>query len=265
MALPNKIFGWLRAFDADERGVAMTEFIITLPVFILIFAGLLNLYRIERRSVEVKMLASKDMWKNAMSAAKDTSLIPSPSRGIPMIAGMDAVGTISQYPSEHGDMFGTVKDLGLMSNATQGEAERSTLVLSIIGESPSGNAPGQSLSAYPRDMLDDSRWNMITSAPGPLARYFPVIPLSFIGPNQVPAAGLRYGTSAGYHELQARTSLGQATYKAAYDVGNSPVKKPTWHDPLFVPGFSRLMAEDDPCLSNVLELSTDMGYTSNCF
>ncbi len=256
---------WWSAFARDERGTALTELLLTLPVFIIIFAGMQHLTYVEHKAVRVKIRANKDMWEHAMASANNTSLIPDPKEGIPTLAAVDALGTISNFPSEHGDMYGTMNNFGLAFGATKGESQRSTMVLRFMGQSPSGQVPGRNLRKYPRDMLDDSRWNPITSAPGALAIYTPVIPLSFIGPNQVPALGLRYGTSAGSNQDQVDLVGRTVTFKAAYDVANSPVSNSRWHDPLFVPGFSRLLAEKDPCLSNVLSLNTDMGYLSNCF
>ncbi len=259
-----RLFEWFRRFRQDQRGTAMTELIVTLPVFVIIFAGIAHLYTVERESVRVKIFASKDMWNNAMDAAK-TGLIPPPEQGIPVMAGVDGLGTINDYPSEQGDMFGQMNHLGLISDGSVGEGDYANTVLDFTGSGPSGSVPGENLSDYPQDMLDDSRFNFITSAPGPLMVYMPIIPLSMLGPNQTVAANTRYGMVAGYHKLEFDVGGRDYTFESAYDVGNSPVAKPVEEDILIVPGFSRLMAEDDPCLSNILELSTDMGYMSNCF
>lgn len=255
----------LGAFHRDRRGTAMTEFVITLPVFIIIWVGMLDLYQVERESVRVKMEASHATWQNAMDVANSNGLIPPIDTGSPMLAASQTMGNISQYPSENGDWMAQLKNLGLLSNATSGEAKRATQPLSFLGQSPPGNVPGENLSAYPRDMVDDSRWNPITSAPGSLVIYAGVIPLSFFGPNQTPAAGMRYGASFGEAERSFTVGGRSRTYQASYDVLNTPVDKPNMlQDLMVVPGFSRLMAEEDPCLSNILEMSTDMGYMSNC-
>lgn len=255
----------LAAFGRDERGTAMTEFIITLPVFIIIWVGMLNLYQVERQSVRVKIEAGKQMWQNAMDVADGGLMAPFDS-GVPMMAAANAMGDISSYPSEQGDWMAQIKNVRMMTNGSVGESEGAMMPLDLTGEDPSGSVPGENLSAYPQDMIDDSRWNTISSAPGPLAAYFMVIPLSFLGPNQTPAAGMRYGMSTGFKENTFEVAGQSRTYKAAYDVLNTPVDKPSFMEDMFVvPGFSRLMAEEDPCLSNVLELSTDMGYLTNCF
>ncbi|QDG51799.1 hypothetical protein FIV42_13910 [Persicimonas caeni] len=254
----------LSAFDRDERGTAMTEFIITLPVFIIIWVGMLNLYQVERQSVRVKIEAGKQMWVNAMDVADGGLMAPFDS-GVPLMAAANAMGDINSYPSENGDWMAQIKNLRMMGDGSVGESKGAMLPLDLTGEDPSGNVPGENLSAYPQDMLDDSRWNMLTSASGALSVYALDIPLSFIGPNQTPAAGMRYGMSVGYQENTFEVAGRSRTYKAAYDVLNTPVDKPGFiEDLIVVPGFSRLMAEDDPCLSNVLSLNTDMGYMSNC-
>ncbi|MBA2661267.1 MAG: pilus assembly protein [Bradymonadaceae bacterium] len=51
----------------DERGSAMTEFIMCLPVFILIFAGVLDLYKVNQQGLEVKSAAAAVTMADAIS------------------------------------------------------------------------------------------------------------------------------------------------------------------------------------------------------
>lgn len=60
----------LRGFIANESGATMTEFIITLPIFILIFAGIANLSRLNKAVVRTSGVAYSDMWDNALKVQK---------------------------------------------------------------------------------------------------------------------------------------------------------------------------------------------------
>ena len=55
----------------DEEGTTITEFVLLLPVFITIFAGMLNLSRLEHNSVEAHVTASKQLWDQALPVQKD--------------------------------------------------------------------------------------------------------------------------------------------------------------------------------------------------
>ncbi|MGM0556680.1 MAG: TadE/TadG family type IV pilus assembly protein [Myxococcota bacterium] len=58
----------LKGFWSDESGATMTEFIITLPVVVIIFAGLVGLGRLGHETGRVKIEAQKQMWENATAA-----------------------------------------------------------------------------------------------------------------------------------------------------------------------------------------------------
>jgi hypothetical protein len=61
----------IRRFRLDEGGATMTEFIITLPVFILIFAGVATLSRLNRAVVRTGGVAYSEMWDNALEVQLD--------------------------------------------------------------------------------------------------------------------------------------------------------------------------------------------------
>lgn len=50
----------------DDCGATMTEFIITLPVFIMVFAGIANLTRLNRAVMVTNGLAYQEMWDRAL-------------------------------------------------------------------------------------------------------------------------------------------------------------------------------------------------------
>jgi hypothetical protein len=63
---PKKIFGAWPGFGGDERGSAMTEFIVILPVFVLIFAGVAHLRSLSATANNVAGIAYADMWDKAI-------------------------------------------------------------------------------------------------------------------------------------------------------------------------------------------------------
>lgn len=259
--LLRRIAGALRTFDCDQRGTSLTEFVVILPVFITLFVGIVELNKIERAGVRVKALAAKDTWEQAM-AVHDGGIIDV-DHGYPQMAAANALSTASSYPSPHGDNFERLKNFGLMSGP-QDEADRATMLPDLVGGNVSQAPDPTRGSTFPRDMLDESRWNPVSSGSGGLSIFNGSAALSNFGPNQPIAAGIRYGMVGGKYERDVESFGSTSTLSAAYDVHVSPVSVPKNREIITV-GFSRLMAEEDSCLSNILELSRDLGYLSNCF
>lgn len=52
-------------FWSDERGTSVTEFVITLPVVVIIFAGLIGLGRLGHETGKIKIQAQAQMWEAA--------------------------------------------------------------------------------------------------------------------------------------------------------------------------------------------------------
>ena len=274
------LFDRLRRFGSDERGVAMTELIITLPVFIIIFAAVANLHKINRNGLRTKIMASKDMWTQAMDVQKGAKEepfeLPPLEQSFPQLAGLDALDKVQQYPSEHGDWPERYKDFGLITDASEGEADGAVTGLSLIGHEAPDDYPGSDASDFAEAILSDQDINSLSMPSGLLNVYILATISSYWGPNQGPAAGMRYGMVAGHHKEEFSVFQVNYTMETSYDVLNSPVAKPRGADSAIAalfegglpmatyPGFSRLMAAEDDCLGNVLELSTDMGYMSNC-
>ncbi|AWV91241.1 TadE/TadG family type IV pilus assembly protein [Bradymonas sediminis] len=265
--LSRRILGSFGAFSRNDRGTALTEFVIMLPVFILIWVGMINLFKLENGGMRAKIKASSQTWEKAMTVAHGGH-VPEAKAGVHIMAGLDAIDNVNNRPSGTADSFAHLKNARLASQGNRGEAQGSATMARLLGQTPPAQPAGQGLrSHYSRAMLDDSRSNFINSAPGPLGIYAPVIPESIqsIGYNHAPATGNRYGSVFGEHIEQVEVYGQMNELGATYDVLNSPVGKPKRTDDLiYVPGFSRLMAEQDKCLRSVLELGRRMKYFKNC-
>lgn len=72
-----------RRLHLDERGTTITEFVIVLPVFVLIFSATLALSRMQHTGIEVQIRASSDMWEQAIAIQTDTALDSTSSHMMP--------------------------------------------------------------------------------------------------------------------------------------------------------------------------------------
>lgn len=64
--IPQRLSRGLLQVLRDDSGATMTEFIITLPVFIMVFAGIANLTRLNRAVMTTNALAYEEMWDRAL-------------------------------------------------------------------------------------------------------------------------------------------------------------------------------------------------------
>lgn len=63
-------------FHQDQEGTSMTEFVMCLPVFIIIFIGIQDLAVMNVAGVRVKVQAAKSMWEQTVPPHKKRRLLP---------------------------------------------------------------------------------------------------------------------------------------------------------------------------------------------
>jgi hypothetical protein len=61
----------LKRLHQDDQGTALTEFVICLPVFIFIFIGIADLYRVHNTTSILQISAAREMWTRALPIQKD--------------------------------------------------------------------------------------------------------------------------------------------------------------------------------------------------
>ncbi len=65
--LLKRLLASIQRAHQNQRAAAMTEFVIGLPIFILIFAGVMDLYHINHKALEVKAAAASETLADAIS------------------------------------------------------------------------------------------------------------------------------------------------------------------------------------------------------
>lgn len=247
-----KIRYWIR----NEDGVAMTEFVITLPVFILIFTGIVNLHKLEWNNNRVKYLAATEMWDNAM-AIHDTNLIGMLpfEHSIPMYSAAMELSEIGSHQSPQGDIQAMQIAFGLF-DGSKGEAE-------AAGGFADGDSTAYEYGAdFSEDMTDDSSINPLSfSGKTAMMAFNVAVPFTYMGTRHASALGTRYGIVTGENSRTVSIPGHTGNFNYGYDVLVSPTSVPGgFLNELIVVGHSRLAAEDSPCLSSVLKISNDGDY-----
>lgn len=244
-------------FHRDQRGTSLTEFVICLPIFILIFVGVVNLNKLQDKSMYIKLQATNRLWTNAIPVQKSKVNL----HMLPVAGGGKATAEIASHIKDPlSDTIGMASTVGLAATGHFGESYAlvkpidmmadvftSSMNLEMRGD-PVYN--GQELA---RDLLDDGLIKSLPSGSGPLAAFNAFITAS--GARPAIAAGIRYGLAAGHADADV-TFAGQSyQLSTVYDVLVAP--KPT--SEMVTTAVTRLAVESHKPFSGVLGIAWSNG------
>lgn len=239
----------------DQQGVALTEFVVCLPVFLLIFVGVVNLNKLQAEGMAVKMRATNNLWTEAIPVQKSTfgpRMLPSVQGGLaaahigshfryPLAdtVGIASAGGLAGF-GHFGESYALVKPVDMMANIWF--SPPSFNLWNLFELDPPNHDhqltwKGSNVynnQKYARDLVDDSTVKSLPPAPGLLG--FANAALTVSGARPAIAAGVRYGLAVG--EDQNTVSFAGQNYSlsAGYDVLVAP--KPT--SELMTTGVTRL-------------------------
>jgi hypothetical protein len=217
----DKLFTGLRTrlqrLHQEDDGTTLTEFVICLPVFIIVFMGLIDLYKMQNTSVEIQIMATKNMWKEAIPVQK--SMLGKPIH-MTAISGATTVVNVAfkrkQFDSGieevlHYVNYGTkAAEMGLGGHF--GESHQTVFPIKFYIPGDEHNRARKLLNSpydkAARELVDDSLDAGV---------------LNLIKPGT--GAGIRYGMVGGYAEKTAETRLGgtrSTKMTAGFDVTVAP-------------------------------------------
>lgn len=241
---PNILREALARFREDERGAALTEFIIILPVFLIIFSGILKLSKLQSATVQAKIATTGQLWAQANAVQRDQG-IPGLSTVAHMTPGAAAskangiLGSRQRGYLNYSDQLDDTKFAGLNINGTAGESGRA-LSRSI--------GPGQSIESqtnlqgrieedmnnvvdgptgFTGDLVNDGQSpSGMTSGPSLLSKLSSVASAS--GARPAIGAGIRYGlVSASFGPQAIPLKVTTVTISTGYDTLVAPVPMST--------------------------------------
>lgn len=245
-----------------ESGTTMTEFLILVPVFIIMFVGVLNLTKMNRSGVEVKMVAARNMWEAAIG--KQTSLYPVPNM-FNHAGGAVALGNLGA-PNDVPDALAVAGVTGMMVNGHWGESRAMVLpidqmvAISSDHQDAHFSASGVVDQQYALSLVDDKAGNNPKPLPAPPggAHWLPWQPayaVSFTGSRAAIGGNIIYGNVKGEHTKTVDINrLGSFELGARYDVLLSPVRRNGVVGEFVSVGFTRLAAQDRPVLKDQLSI-----------
>lgn len=219
----------------DEEGSAMTEFVIGLPVFIMLFIGILNMHALALGGVLVKGRAHAKMWTKAIEV--QTDIVPG-WEASPISAAGEAAnfhrntgGTLLDYALDAGEGVGAITGAsgGIMANSYM--RVKPIDYVENIGATYDGDVTWNINEDYlivqedsiANDLMSDALdFSAFGGSSGGLGILNGV--LDFAGVRPALAAGVRYGISGDYQEDTIRMFGGRvnANVAARSHVANAP-------------------------------------------
>lgn len=208
----------------------MTEFVIGLPVYILLFIGILNLGNLGIGGVLVKGRAYQEMWTNAIdvqTSMADWSMQPAIASGQAAAFHANAGGNALDYALDSAAGVGAVLGQGGILGESYIRVRPVDLVENIGGADGKVTYNIDDIMAaddykIAKSLMDDaveySAFSGVNSALGALNAL-----LTFTGSRPAIAAGIRYGISGGAQPYEVKMfGMPNVTLNAAAHVANAP-------------------------------------------
>lgn len=252
----------------DEHGTTLTEFVSVLPIFILIFGGMLHLSALEREGFRTKAKAAKATWEASMDVAQG-GMVPNFNHQAPVLAGANSLSIMANQETSLATLYDMRGRMGLLSGGPRGEMRGSVRVLSLTKPNPPSSSKQPDYTKiknqHARRLLEERNSRSLSTSNG-LSVYSLASTLSRVPLVENPtfSAGMRYGMVEGEH--QETVTIGGINYDMGqrYNMMVSPVPADGLIGENITTGFSRLGAEKEPCFNKILGLNRKMNYMKKC-
>lgn len=259
----------LRYFFRDQSGTAMTEFIITVPIFLFLFSGLLALGNISQGAVAAHTEAAAPFWREAYAAERQSSRMSPRGQSWTSLPIGGAASMLSNYNNRMnghwGESASAVRLMPLVTgrslpNDAAGQQVRSNLTTDprrLIGDSRAASGVADDsfrLSLGNLSQIGAGRDALLTILVDNITRAF--------GVNLGYGAGARYGTVTSTTSSVVKRPLGlpDATYRVSYSSLVSP--SPTRDTSLdgLLPGAWRNSPESRAYTASRMWVETEQPY-----
>lgn len=189
-----------RRFHRNQKGAALTEFILFLPIWITVFIGVINLGKLGIESTKVQMIAQNKMW--AMAVDTSTSGLDS-EWAFPSTGGANAASTSADLGRGIGDGFEAVASGFQAAEGHWGESFSKTLPISLVTNSVDDltENPKDIIgdAEYPDSIVNDNAARSVMSMSGGGVKTILTKLVSGSGLTVSFGAGIRYGMAHGRH------------------------------------------------------------------
>jgi hypothetical protein len=237
----------LGRLHADQDAVTLTEFVITLPIFIILFAGMLKFNKVADAAIDHKVLASKNLWTNVYSAEDEMSRMTPRSQLVEATRASDIWSALNlTYRGLKGHWGESYMAAQYMMQPTTGvDIPRSDPEWRILDRRLTDNPEDIIGSAtVTRMMVDDtldfgdlktmlSRGARLNGGTDPTRLIFQAIiggALQILGATSGYAANIRYGSAEGSASRTTTVYGRRMHFNQSYNALISPATEPPFND-----------------------------------
>ena len=204
-----------RRLHAGESGSAMTEFVIGLPIFILIFGGMGMLYTLNHEALLVRAEANADLWANADATVAQAS--PVTGGGASIVGSIGDLGNLATNAPSALGIYVDSYSRAIIPGVVPGLGPRQPAAIPKWKISSITGSTGTFANALLNDLVNPTR-----SSGGFAGVMSSIVQSTGSGPGI--AAGIRYGTVEG--EAERTVQLG-AWGEVELDPGTLHMPAPT--------------------------------------
>ena len=261
---PGALVAFIGRAHRDEHGTALTEFIIILPIFILIFAGITHLARLNQAAIRVGGTAYSQMWDKAKEVQTgDPGIHISPLqsgqnvrtnagnyRGLQEKPGMQQI--VRRETESHGNGLSGNGHVG-ESFARVGRVHNDVEFRHIDGDLTKQVTGTTGDSAYAKSLFSDAPTAQMhyPNSAGALGSMDSM--LDGHGLRPVLAAGMRYGTVIGSATEKVDVAGQSFEYKHYF----TTLVAPTWRREDTATSVARTAMNGTPAYDNLLGIAED--------
>lgn len=253
----------------EEEGTALTEFVISLPAFLVIFVAIFQFTMVQAAATEVHVRAAKRLWTAALPVQKNKMTT---NHMLPALSATRSMPIINKRAQ--GGMITKTLDLGsktllMATNGHFGESYTLTLPYEQTGMAnynlPTGGVKRTvddvASTKFTRSLVNDG----LSSPSGGSGLGALSSIVGATGGRPAIAAGIRYGLVSG--EADKSVSLpGGVSWQtnAMYDVIVSPYPHKSFVDHLQTVGMVRLTMEECKLYSTILGIEKSNRFNKSC-
>lgn len=258
----------IQHFHSDEDGSAMTEFVISLPAFLVIFVAIFQFTMVQAAATEVHVRAAKRVWTAALPVQKTKMMQDHMVPALSATKSGPIVNARGGFLSKATD--GAAKVIGLPLTGHFGESYAMVIKYETLGVARFGLPTGNRVKKSVREVVNTGVAQRMASdglskpsASSGLGALSSVI--GSVGGRMALGAGIRYGLVEGKDEKTVTLPGGVSwTTNAMYDVMVSPYPHSSGTDHAQTVGIVRLTIEECQLYSTILGIESSNRYKNRC-
>lgn len=227
----------MNRFHQNQSGSALTEFVVGLPIFIILFHGIINLYDVNNRAMHTMAEAERDVWQQSLQIQTDRFADPTRMSPLTNLGSTIFGGPESRSVSDALDVSSSVS---LWADAAMKAEVPTSLIESDVEPHVDLADVMGSDELYSHNLMNDLPSTGFSAGSGWAGKLSGFLDL--VGARPAIAAGMRYGVVRGEASSEVQTRYGD--FDLDYRVTTSAPTFPTHR--IYAVALTRAELAQDP-------------------